>query len=182
MPSTPENILARACRIRLFLMDCDGVLTDGSLPYSVINGLLVEDAKVFHIHDGQGLRLAAHAGLKLGIISGRTSASLAARATELKIDHLYQGISDKLKVYEQIKTADQFTDQQIAYIGDDLPDLAPMRRAGLSIAVADAVGEIRDCAHLITTKNGGRGAVREAIELIVKAQGRWDQLLTQFQR
>ncbi len=180
MLPTIEEVFERARNIRLLLMDCDGVLTDGSLPYFVRNGALVEDAKVFHIHDGQGIRLASQAGLKLGMISGRTSAALAARAAELKIDHLYQGIHDKLKVYEQIKTAEQVSDQQIAYIGDDLPDLAPMRRVGLAVAVADAVSEIRECAHWTTTKNGGRGAVREAIELILKAQGRWEELLMQF--
>ena len=116
MPSIREDILARAGRIRLFLMDCDGVLTDGSLPYSVSNGSLVEDAKVFHIHNGQGLRLASQAGLRLGIISGRTSAALTARATELKIDYLSQGIGDKLTVYEQIKMADQFSDEQFAIV------------------------------------------------------------------
>ena len=100
----------------------------------------------------------------------------------MKIDYLSQGIGDKLTVYEQIKMADQISDEQIAYIGDDLPDLGPMRRAGLAVAVANTVGEVRDCAHLITAKNGGCGAVREAIELILKAQGRWDQLLTPFQR
>ena len=180
MPPIIDENFERARNIRLFLMDCDGVLTDGSLPYFAGNGSLVEDARVFHIHDGQGIRLAAQAGLKLGIISGRTSAALAARAAEMKIDHFYQGISDKLKVYEQIKTTEQLSDENIAYIGDDLPDLAPMRRTGLAVAVADAVSEIRDCAHWVTTKNGGRGAVREAIELILKAQGRWDELLTQF--
>jgi 3-deoxy-D-manno-octulosonate 8-phosphate phosphatase (KDO 8-P phosphatase) len=175
-----EEIFDRARHIHLFLMDCDGVLTDGSLPYFARGGAPVEDARVFHIHDGQGMRLASQAGLKLGIISRRTSAALAARAEEMKVDYLYQGISDKLRVYEQIKAAERLRDEQIAYIGDDLPDLAPMRRAGLAIAVADAAGEIRDCAHFVTTRNGGRGVVREAIELILKAQGKWEELLEQF--
>src|SRR5689334_9587644 len=102
-----EQIFDRARRIRLFLMDCDGVLTDGSLSYFAYSGRPVEDAKVFHIHDGQGMRLASQAGLKLGIISGRTSAALAARAEEMKVDYVHQGISDKLKVYEQIKTTER---------------------------------------------------------------------------
>jgi len=180
MSLPPEEVIDRARRIRLFLMDCDGVLTDGSLPYFASGGTLVEDAKLFHIHDGQGMRLASQARLKLGIISGRASAALAARAAEMKVDHLHQGVSDKLKVYEQIKEAERLRDEQVAYIGDDLPDLALMRCAGLAIAVADAVSEIRDCAHFVTTKNGGRGAVREAIELILKAQGKWGELMKQF--
>ena len=175
-----EDIRERARRIRLFLMDCDGVLTDGSLHYTSQTASVPEAIKVFHIHDGQGMRLAAQAGLKLGIVSGRESAALAHRAQEMKVNHLHQGVSNKLSVYEQIRSAERLEDKQIAYIGDDLPDLAPMLRAGLSIAVADAVAEIRDCAHFVTVKNGGRGAVREAIELILKAQGSWDALLKQF--
>ncbi len=180
MIQSSEEIFGRARRIRLFLMDCDGVLTDGSLHYAAQASGAMETTKVFHIHDGQGMRLAAQAGLKLGVISGRASAALTQRAQEMNVDYLHQGVSDKLAIYEQIKLAEGLRDEQIAYIGDDLPDLAPMRRAGLSVAVADAVGEIRDCAHFITTRNGGRGAVREAIELILKAQGRWDELLKQF--
>src|SRR5258707_9246033 len=111
-----EEVIDRARNIRLLLTDCDGVLTDGSLSYFVSNGALVDDTKIFHIHDGQGMRLASQAGLKLGIISGRTSAALAARAIEMKIDHLYQGVNDKLKGYEQIKTTEQLSDEHIAYI------------------------------------------------------------------
>jgi len=180
MTSSSEEIFDRARRIRLFLMDCDSVLTDGSLHYSAQASGAMEATKVFHIQDGQGMRLAAQAGLKLGIISGRSSAALTQRAQEINVDYLHQGISDKLTVYEQIKSAEGVCDEQIAYIGDDLPDLAPMRCAGLSIAVADAVSEIQDCAHFVTARNGGRGAVREAIELILKAQGKWDELLKQF--
>lgn len=172
LPISMEQIVERARGIRLFLMDCDGVLTDGSLYFTERDGKVIEATKVFHIHDGQGMRLASQAGLKLGIISGRTSAALAERAREMGVDHLHQGISDKLNVYERLKKAEGLKDPQIAYIGDDLPDLPPMRQAGLSIAVADAVNEIRDCAHYVTAKCGGRGAVREAIELILKAQGK----------
>lgn len=173
----PEETIIRARSIKLLLTDCDGVLTDGSLHYAFDGKRVLEGGKVFHIHDGQGLKLAREAGLKLGIISGRVSPTLAARARELRIDHLHQGIDDKLSVYEQIKTAEGLADEQIAYIGDDLPDLAVMRRAGLAIAVADAVGEIRECAHFVTSKAGGRGAVREAIELILKTQDKWDALI-----
>jgi 3-deoxy-D-manno-octulosonate 8-phosphate phosphatase (KDO 8-P phosphatase) len=178
--NVPEEIISRARPIKLLLTDCDGVLTDGGLLYTFDGKRVLEGAKIFHIRDGQGLKLAREAGLKLGIISGRVSPSLTARARELQIDHLHQGIDDKLSVYEQIKTAEGLTDEQIAYIGDDLPDLAVMRRAGLAFAVADAVDEIRECAHFVTSKPGGRGAVRETIELILKAQDKWLESLQRY--
>jgi 3-deoxy-D-manno-octulosonate 8-phosphate phosphatase (KDO 8-P phosphatase) len=177
-----EEITARARRIELLLTDCDGVLTDGSLLYSFDGKRVLEGLKVFHIHDGQGLKLAHEAGLKLGVISGRVSPVLVARVRELQIDYLHQGINDKLVVYEQIKKDEGLTDDQIAYIGDDLPDLEPMRRAGLAVAVADAVSEIRTVAHYITEKAGGRGAVREAIEMILKSQGRWESSIQPYQQ
>jgi 3-deoxy-D-manno-octulosonate 8-phosphate phosphatase (KDO 8-P phosphatase) len=179
MNITEENI-SRARHIKLLLMDCDGVLTDGGLHYTFDGKRVMEGAKVFHIHDGQGLKFAREAGLKLGIISGRISPALIARARELQIDRLHQGIDDKLSIYEQIKIADGFADDQIAYVGDDLPDLPVMRRVGLAIAVADAVDEIRECAHFVTNKPGGRGAAREAVELILKAQDKWRESLQRF--
>lgn len=175
-----EETISRARHIKLLLMDCDGVLTDGGLHYTFDGKHVLEGEKVFHIHDGQGLKLAREAGLKLGVISGRVSPSLIARTRELQIDHLYQGVDDKLTVYEQIKTIEGLSDEQVAYIGDDLPDLAVMRRVGLAIAVADAVNEIRDLAHFTTCKPGGKGAVREAIELILKAQDKWRESLLRF--
>jgi len=179
MNITEENI-SRARHIKLLLMDCDGVLTDGGLHYTFDGKRVMEGAKVFHIHDGQGLKLAREAGLKLGIISGRISPALIARARELQIDSLHQAIDDKLAVYEQIKIADGFADDEIAYVGDDLADLPVMRRVGLAIAVADAVEEIRECAHFVTNKPGGRGAVRETVELILKAQDKWRESLQRF--
>src|SRR5215470_273610 len=109
-----DEIIARARRIKLLLLDCDGVLTDGGLFYTFDGKRVLEGVKVFHIQDGQGLKLAREAGLKLGIISGRVSPSLAARARELQIDHLHQGIDDKLSVYEHLKTAEGLTEEQIA--------------------------------------------------------------------
>ncbi len=175
-----EEILARSRHIKLLLTDCDGVLTDGGLNYTFDGKHVLEGAKIFHIHDGQGLKLARESGLKLGIISGRVSPALIARARELQIDHLYQGVEDKLTVYEQIKTIEGVNDDQVAYIGDDLPDLSVMRRVGLAIAVADAVAEIRELAHFITHKPGGKGAVREAVEVILKACGLWDSAIERY--
>jgi 3-deoxy-D-manno-octulosonate 8-phosphate phosphatase (KDO 8-P phosphatase) len=177
MPPATNEIAERARHIHLLLLDCDGVLTDGNLFFISAGEQFFDAVKVFHIHDGQGLRLAKEAGLKLGIITGRNSPALAARAGEMGIDHLRQGVANKLEVYEQIKAAETLRDEQIAYIGDDLPDLALMRRVGLAIAVADAVAEIRESAHFITERRGGRGAVREAVELILKTQGAWDTLI-----
>ena len=178
--SISDEIISRARQIRLLLLDCDGVLTDGGLHYTFDGKRVMEGAKVFHIHDGQGLKLAREAGLKLGVISGRVSPALTARARDLQIDRLHQGIDDKLSVYEQIKTDEGLTDAQIAYVGDDLPDLPVMRLVGLAIAVADAVEEVRECAHLVTQKPGGRGAAREVVELLLKAQDKWRESLQRY--
>ena len=172
------EIEARARRIRLLLMDCDGVLTDGSVIYTAEGEQAREQTKVFHIHDGQGLRLAKQAGLQLGLISGRHSSPVAVRAHELGFDHVFQGVADKLAVYKDLSQA--YGDAAIAYVGDDLPDLPLLRRAGLAIVVADAVNDALRCAHFITQRPGGRGAVREAIELILKAQQKWDEALQPF--
>ncbi len=159
----PDEIAHRARKIKLILTDCDGVLTDGSLYYTA-NG---EAAKVFHIHDGLAFKLARQAGLKTGIISGRKSAALELRARELNVDYLYHGNDAKLAAYEEIRTAENLRDEQIAYLGDDLHDLELLHRVGLAIAVADAVAEVKAAAHFTTTRNGGRGAFREAVELIL---------------
>ncbi len=165
----PPEIQLRARRIQLILTDCDGVLTDGSLLYSAAG----ETTKVFHIHDGLGFKLARQAGFKTGIISGRASTALELRARELKVDYLYQGNDAKLGAYEEIRAAENLSDEQIAYLGDDLHDLTLLRRVGLAIAVADAVAEVKAAAHYITERRGGRGAFREAVELILKAQEKW---------
>ncbi|MFN7927753.1 MAG: HAD hydrolase family protein [Blastocatellia bacterium] len=172
----PSDLQQRARRIRLLLTDCDGVLTDGSLVYTADG----EAAKVFHIHDGLAFKLAQQAGLQTGIISGRKSAALELRARELKVKYLYHGNDAKLAAYEEIRAAEQLTDEQIAYIGDDLHDLPLLRRVGYAIAVADAVAEVTAAAHFVTTRNGGRGAFREAVEMILKAQERWADLCAQF--
>lgn len=156
----------RARKIRLILTDCDGVLTDGSLHYTAHG----EAVKVFHIHDGLAFKLAQQAGIKTGIISGRKSAALELRARELQVNYLYHGNDAKRAAYEEIRAAENLQDDQIAYLGDDLPDLELLRCVGFAIAVADAVAEVKAAAHFMTTRNGGRGAFREAVELILKAQ------------
>jgi 3-deoxy-D-manno-octulosonate 8-phosphate phosphatase (KDO 8-P phosphatase) len=168
-----SEILTRAQPVRLILMDCDGVLTDGRI-ILLPDG---EEIKNFHVLDGHGVVLARQAGLRVGIISGRSSRVLERRAYEIQVDLLVQQAANKLAVYEEIIRQAEVSDRQVAYIGDDLPDLPIMRRVGLAVAVANAVDEVKEIAHLLTRRAGGDGAVREAIEFILKAQSLWETVL-----
>ncbi|GBC82021.1 3-deoxy-D-manno-octulosonate 8-phosphate phosphatase KdsC [bacterium HR10] len=171
-----EEVRRRAQAIRVVLMDCDGVLTDGRIVL-LPEG---EDVKLFDAHDGQGLKLAARAGLRTGVITIRHSRTLERRVAEVSVHHLYQGVERKLEAYERILREEGARDEEVAYIGDDLPDLPPMRRAGLAVAVANAVDDVKRVAHYVTQREGGRGAVRETIELILKAQGKWEIVLAEY--
>ena len=166
----------RASRIKLLLMDCDGVLTDGRL-------WLTEDGyeqKSFNTHDGLGLSLWHRAGLKSGIISGRSSKALTRRAQELGVEFLRQGNADKTAAFEQLLEQAGADENEVAFVGDDLPDIPLMKRSELAVAVADAVEETRLVAHYVTRAKGGRGAVREVIEIILKSQGRWNDLSDEY--
>jgi YrbI family 3-deoxy-D-manno-octulosonate 8-phosphate phosphatase len=169
-----DEALAARCRaLRLVLMDVDGVLTDGTV-------LLLPDGrevKSFHIRDGLGIVLAQRAGLKMGVLSGRASESLAARAAELRLDVVRQGVSDKRAVFEEILREQELRPQDVAYIGDDLNDLAVLTEVGLSAAPADAPFEVRAQAFMVTDARGGQGCVREFLEAILKARGQWESLL-----
>ena len=169
-------IQERAARIKLLLMDCDGVLTDGRI-WILENG---EDQKAFHTRDGLGIDLLHRAGLKSGIISGRTSSALERRAQSLGVSYLWQGRDDKRQAFADTLAQAQVANQEVAFIGDDLTDLPLMVQSGLAIAVADAVAEVRERAHYVTNANGGYGAVREVVEFILKAQGRWDDLIKSY--
>lgn len=171
---TLTDLKQRAQRIQLLLMDCDGVLTDGRMV------LLPEkdDIKFFYAQDGLGVKLAGHAGLHTGIITTRASRVLERRVQEMHAHHLYQNAENKLAAYEEILEKEGAPDERVAFIGDDLPDLPVMRRVGLAIAVANAVAEVKAQAHLVTGQPGGRGAVREAIEFILKAQDKWDAVVS----
>ncbi|HET8783162.1 MAG TPA: HAD hydrolase family protein [Pyrinomonadaceae bacterium] len=169
-------IQERAARIKLLLMDCDGVLTDGRI-WILENG---EDQKAFHTRDGLGIDLLHRAGLKSGIISGRTSSALERRAQSLGVSYLWQGRDDKRQAFADTLAQAQVTNEEVAFIGDDLTDLPLMGQSALAIAVADAVAEVRERAHYVTKANGGYGAVREVVELILKAQGRWDGLVKSY--
>ncbi len=166
-------------RVRLLLTDVDGVLTDGRLFYVERAKGVVEETKGFHSQDGLGLILAHEAGLKTGIISARTSAGVVHRAKILKMTYIIQGTFAKAEAYEKIK-ADGYADDEIAYVGDDLPDLPVMLRCGLPVAVANARPEVKAAARLVTRRAGGDGALRELVEMILKAQGRWPAIVARF--
>ena len=166
----------RCQQIELVLSDVDGVLTDGSVIFDN-QGI---ETKRFHIRDGMGIVLWQRAGKQFGIISGRTSQIVKLRAAELDIDIVRQGFENKLAVMQEILEQLHLTPQQSCYIGDDLPDLAPVKYAGVGVAVADAVADLRDAADYVTQVGGGQGAVRELIERILKAQHCWDDVVRKY--
>lgn len=170
------EIQRRAARVKLLLMDCDGVLTDGRI-WILEDG---EDQKAFHTRDGLGIDLLHRAGLKSGIISGRTSSALERRAQSLGVSYLWQGRDDKRQAFAGTLAQAGVTNEEVAYVGDDLTDLPLMVQSGFAIAVGDAVAEVKARAHYVTTATGGNGAVREVVELILKAQGRWDELVKSY--
>lgn len=170
------EVQQRAARIKLLLMDCDGVLTDGRI-WLFENG---EEQKGFHTRDGLGIDLWHRAGLRAGIISGRTSSAVETRARTLGMSFLVQGHENKINAFADTLTEAGVTNDEVAYIGDDLNDIPLMMQSGLGVAVADAAPETRERAHYVTTARGGFGAVREVIELILKSQGRWDELIKAY--
>lgn len=158
-------------------MDVDGTMTDGSVTLlSQLDGSALE-IKTFDAHDGQGLTLAHTAGLRTGCITGRESAALLRRAQEMKMDFVYMKQAVKMPAYEEILAKADVTDLAVAYIGDDLPDIPLMKRVGLAIAVGDAVPEVKKAAHYTTRAVAGHGAVREAVELILKSKGIWEKMI-----
>jgi 3-deoxy-D-manno-octulosonate 8-phosphate phosphatase (KDO 8-P phosphatase) len=167
----------RAAQIKLVLMDVDGTMTDGSVTLlSQTDGTALE-IKTFDAHDGQGLTLAQTAGLLTGCITGRESAALLRRAHEMKMEFIYMKQPVKMPAYEEILQKAGVSDSAVAYIGDDLPDIPLMRRAGLAVAVGDAVPEVKRAAHYTTKALAGHGAVREAVELILKSKGIWGAMI-----
>jgi 3-deoxy-D-manno-octulosonate 8-phosphate phosphatase (KDO 8-P phosphatase) len=171
----PPDVISRAERVRLLLMDVDGTLTDGRVYLQSMPDGSAEEMKAFSAHDGAGLKLAHLMGIKTGLITGRDSAATARRAREVAMDFVFQGRAKKLGAYEEILRTAGLDDAAVAYIGDDLPDIPLLKRAGLAVAVSNAVPEVKSVAHYVTSRRGGDGAVREVIELILKAQGRWKE-------
>jgi len=171
-----SDLAERAAKIELLLLDVDGVLTDGGIVY----GDDGTEIKRFHVRDGSGLKLWHLAGKRSAIISGRSSLAVERRAAELGISPVFQGRSEKLPAFEALLTETGLRPEQVCGIGDDLPDLPVLRRCGLAIAVADACAELRAAANYVTSVPGGRGAVRDAIEWLLKLQGLWPGLIADF--
>ena len=172
----PELIL-RASRIDVLLIDVDGVLTDGRIIYAEYG----DELKCFDVQDGAGLVFWNRVGLKSAIITARKTRLVKRRAKELRVDTLIQGALLKLPAYEQILKQFRVSDAQVCVIGDDLMELPLLRRAGLAIAVPNAVDEVKQACHYVTQRPGGRGAVREVVQLLLKAKGLWDQVLQRYQ-
>lgn len=171
-----DKIIEKAKPIRLAIFDVDGVLTNGKLHYSP-NGI---EYKEFHVHDGQGMKFLQKSGVEIGIITACTSPIVAKRMQDLGINHVYQGIQDKTTAYHDLKQKLHITDQQIAYVGDDLPDLPLIVKVGLGVTVANAPEVMRKYATWVTHAKGGRGAAREVCELIMHAQGTYKDIIDSY--
>ncbi len=178
------DLTQRASRIRLLLMDVDGVLTDGKL-YNVPAAAGLEttmaETKGFDSQDGIALQWLHRVGIAAGVISGRVSPATTERAKQVKFKYVYQGHTEKIPILEEILADAKIDSSEVAYIGDDLTDVVVMRRVGLAIATANARPEVKPLAHYVTQAAGGQGAVREVVELLLKAQGRWDQILKHYE-
>ena len=171
-----KDIRDRASKIELLLLDVDGVLTDGRVTYTA-NG---DEIKRFHVRDGSGLKIWCGLGLRAAVISGRSSPAVVRRMAELGVAPVFQNCSDKAASFYELLASTGVTADKICCVGDDLPDLPIMLRCGLSVAVADASEEVRAVAAYTTAEKGGRGAVRETIEWLLKLRGQWTAAVDQF--
>ena len=171
-----NEIEERARRIKMLILDCDGVLTDGRILITAEG----DEMKSFDVKDGHAIVMWHRAGLRSAIISGRKSAVVQKRVKELGIHHLHEMAWVKTEPYAAILAEEGLADEAICYVGDDVVDIPLLRKAGLAVAVADAVDEVKAYAHLITEREGGRGAVREVIRLILQAQDRWGELMLRY--
>jgi 3-deoxy-D-manno-octulosonate 8-phosphate phosphatase (KDO 8-P phosphatase) len=206
MPKT-QSAKTRAKKIKLLLFDVDGVLTDGKififpapagieqptqlaaklggqggfgLHSQASSGQIMIEAKGFHAHDGAAISLARLGGIKAGLITKRISETVALRARDLKLEYVYQGIQDKLTVFEEILRQEGINASQAGYVGDDVIDLPVMRNCGFAVAVANARHEVKREAHYVTRHGGGYGALRDAIEYILRAQGKWQRVVGEY--
>ena len=171
-----QSLIEKIQMIKVLVMDVDGILTDGR----IIVDSHGKEIKNFDVQDGFGIVYFRKAGYKTALISARSAEAVSARAKDLGIDKVYQDASPKLNAYLKLLTDFNVTEEEICYIGDDLPDLAVLKRAGLAVTVPNAVEEIKKVADYITKKNGGAGAVRETIEVILKTQNKWDDIVAAF--
>ena len=204
MPKS-QSTRARAQKIKLLLFDVDGVLTDGKIfifpaPAGVeqstqqhaarhggqggfgLHTQTMIEAKGFHAHDGAAISLARLGGIKTGLITKRISETVALRARDLKLDHVHQGIQDKLTVFEDILRQEGISASEAGYVGDDVIDLPVMRNCGFAAAVANARDEVKKEAHYVTRHSGGDGALRDAIEYILRVQGKWQRVVSEYIR
>jgi 3-deoxy-D-manno-octulosonate 8-phosphate phosphatase (KDO 8-P phosphatase) len=176
-----EDVLARAARVRLLLMDVDGVMTDGrywQVPDA--QGGLAE-IKAFDSQDGIAFQWLRRFGIQAGVISGRVSIATEERARSAGFAHVYQGHTEKIPILEEILERSGLSAEQVGYVGDDFTDVVVMHRVGFAVAVANAKDEVKAHAHWVTTNAGGHGALRDVVELMLKAQGRWDEILKHYE-
>ncbi len=175
-PDTADVVLEAARKIKLLILDVDGVLTDG--------GIILDnegnELKSFHVRDGHGIRLLIRKGVDVAIITGRRSKVVERRAHELGVKEVYQKCFNKVIAYEQIKETLALQDEEVAYIGDDVVDIPLLRRVGLPVTVADASEDVRAFSMIVTGNRGGRGAVREITDLILKAKGFWEEIINDY--
>jgi len=180
-PLTPEQLLEHAARIKILLMDVDGVLTNGHLYLLPGPDGGLTETKGFDSQDGIALRWLTWYGIKTGVISGRESPATAGRASQVGMTWVFQGHIEKIPLFEQIVKESGVTPEEIAYVGDDLTDVVLFRRAGLSIATANARPEVKQSAMAVTDATGGAGAIREVCELLLKGHGKWDEILKKYE-
>jgi 3-deoxy-D-manno-octulosonate 8-phosphate phosphatase (KDO 8-P phosphatase) len=173
----PAKAIRRARKIRVLLMDVDGTMTSGAVCLQSFPDGSVAEMKIFNAHDGAGIKLAGIMGIRTGLITGRDSTATARRAREASMEFVIQGQPKKLESYKAVLVRAGVSDDEVAYVGDDLPDLPILERVGLAVAVNDAVAEVKRAAHYITTVRGGDGAIREVVELILKSQGKWKKAI-----
>jgi len=198
-----KSAQARAKKIKLIIFDVDGVLTDGKLYFIPVpsrneqssheqavtyggkedfgfHSQTAIETKGFHAHDGAAISLARLGGIKTGLITKRVSETVALRARDLSLDHVHQGIQDKLSVFEDILKQEGLDANEAAYVGDDVIDLPVMRNCGFAVAVANARADVKKDAHYVTAHAGGEGALRDAIEYVLRAQGKWKQVVSEY--
>lgn len=176
MSDDRKEVLERVQKVRFVLMDVDGVLTDGRL----FMGSAGEEIRAFHVRDGLGIRMGQRAGLLFGIITGRQSRTVTDRAEELYITEVHQGVLDKSERLDEILGRIKLEPEQVCFIGDDLVDLPVLRRVGFAAAPADAVPEVLETVHYVSSRAGGDGAVRDVVDFLLRSQGKWDAITARF--
>ncbi len=175
-PFRRNDAAEKAKKVRLFLVDVDGVLTDGGIVYDGGG----REIKRFHVRDGHGIKMLQRAGVEVGIITGRTSEVVALRARELGISLVRQGAWDKVDAWREILAEKGFLPAETAYVGDDIVDVPLMRQVGFAAAVADAESYVREAADFVSTRPGGQGAVREIIEFVLRSSGAWEKIASKY--